>query len=335
MSKQGWHAICVAPIAIVAFGVALALAGCERTPSATPVTLSICSYPTQDFLPYFVMREQGLAKGNGLEFKEIPFSGGAEAIDAMAAGALDLCPAVGVVPLLIAASNGQIPEKAVAVAANNFADAEHVGVGVIVSHGLNGWKGLEGKKVASNARNSIGGAALEARLKQEGVGGYSFVEIPFANLGLALAGGNVAAVSLNEPYLTQSLLRGDGKLLGWVIGGPPLERTEFTTILFSAEVYRGDPESVRAFLRAHLAAVRWINEHPDAARQLLAKHLKISEDVARKLNLLRWPADAHSDPLLLDETQKVLREAGILQRPVDSRRIYDERFLAEVLKSAR
>ena len=326
MNRNAWISVAV---------LVVALAGCDRQSPAPSVTLRIGVYPTQDFLPYFVMQEQGFDKKNGLKFEESPVPGGAAAIDAMAAGGIDMCPGVGIVPLLVAAERGLIPDKVVAVAANDFADPEHRGGAVIVARSVNSWKDLEGKKIGANARNSIGGAAIEARLKQEGVRASSFVEIPFSNQGLAVAGGNLAAASMNEPYLTQSLLRGDGKLLDWVIGGPPLERTEFSTIVFSAEFRRRNPEGVKAFLRAHLAAVRWINDHREEARLVLARRLNLSAEVARKMNLLRWPLDARTDPALLDQTEQVLLRAGLLQRPVDTRRLHDETLLAEVLKETR
>ena len=313
----------------------VALTACHGPPPAPPVTLRIGVFASQDFLPYFVMQEQGFDKKNGLRFEESPLAGGAAAIDAMAAGALDLCPAVGIVPLLAAAERGLIPDKVVRVAANDFADPKHRGVGIIVARTVHDWKDLEGKKIGSNARNSIAGAAMEARLKQEGVRGYYFVEISFSNLGLAVAGGNLAAASMYEPYLTQSLMRGDGKLLDWVIGGPPFERMELTTIVFSADFRRRNPDGVKAFLRAHLAAVRWINDHTDEARLVLARRLTLSAEIAKKINLLHWPLDARSDPALLEQTQQVLLGAGLLRRPVDTRALHDETLLSEVLKEKR
>ncbi len=322
-----------APLMVIIAGAA-AIAACEGPSHAPPVTARMGMYQSQDYLPYFVMQEQGLDKKNGLNFTISPVTGGAAAIDAMVAGSMDMS-LVGFVPLLVAAESGLIPDKVVPVAANNFSDPEHRGAGMLVANTVQGWKDLEGMKIGTNARNSILTAAADARLKQQGIRGYSWVEIPLSNLGLALAGGNVAAACMNEPYLTQSLLRGDGKLLGWVIGGPPLERTEFTTILFSADFRRRNPEGVKAFLRAHLAAVRWINDHPGEARLVLAERLNLSADVARKMNLLRWPLDARTDPALLDQAQQVLFRAGLLHRPVDTRALYDESLLAEVLKEAR
>ncbi|MBI5908334.1 MAG: ABC transporter substrate-binding protein [Betaproteobacteria bacterium] len=109
----------------------------------------------------------------------------------------------------------------------------------------------------------------------------------------------------------------------------------FTSIVFSAEFRRSNPNGVKAFLRAHLAAARWINDHPDKARLVLATRLNLSEDVAKKINLLHVPLNARTDPALLDQTQQVLLRAGLLPRPVDTRRLHDETLLAEVLKETR
>lgn len=319
----------------IAVALVIGLAACGGPPPAPAVTLRIGVFQSQDFLPYFVMQEQGFAKKNGLNFEETTFAGGAAAIDAMAAGTLDLCPGVGIVPLLVAAERGLVPDKVVPVAANNFADREHRGAGVVVAHSVQSWKDLEGSKIGINARISIAAGAVIARLKQEAVQTFSFVEIAFANLGLAVASGNVAAASMNEPHLTQSLLRGDGRLLDWVVGGPPLERTAYTSIVFSSEFHRRQAEGVKAFLRAHLAAARWINDHPDQARLLLARQLNLSPAVARKINLLHVPLDARTDPALLQQTQGVLLRAGVLSRPLDTRSLHNETLLAEVLKEAR
>ncbi len=315
----------------IVLGLAVVLAGCERQSSAPPVALRIALYRSQDYLSYYVMREQGFDKQNGLNFTEYPVAGGAPAIEAIVAGKTDMSMAA-IVPLLTAAERGLIPGKLVVVAANNFAGPAHRGVGVMIANTLQGWKDLEGKKIGTNVLNSILTVAVDIHLKQEGVSGYSFLEIRAANRGLALAGGNIAAAAMTEPYLTQSLLRGDGKLLGWVIGVPPFERMEFSNIVFSAEMHRRNPEGVKAFLRAHLAAARWINEHPDQARLVLARRLNLSSDAAMKIKLLHWPVDARSDPVVNDQTQQVLLRHGLIQRPFDTRTLYDETLLAAVLK---
>ena len=295
------------------------------------VTLRTGVLQAQDYLPYFVMQDQGFDKRNGLRFVEQTFQGGAAVLAGLANGSLDAGPNAGSVPVLTAAEQGWIPDKIVVVAANCFADLAHPGVGLLVAPHIRDWKDLRGQKIATNARNSIATAAVDGRLKQEGVEDYAFVEISFPNMGLAMAGGNVAGAGMNEPYLTQSLLRRDGRLLAWVVGGPPFERMEFSFIVFGAGFYRSNPQGVKAYLRAHLAAVRWINDHPREARALLARRLSLGRDVAERINLLHWPRDARNAPELLDQMQQALVKARVLKAPVPARRLYDETLLAEVL----
>lgn len=325
-ARRRWYLV-----SVVAAGI-VALAGCERVSVPPKTTLRACYFRSQDFLPLFVIDQQGLAAKNGLEITPLPVPGGAAAIEAMIDGSLDLCPAVGTVPVLSAAKRGLIPDKIVPVAANNFADKEHRAVAVVISSSLQSWDDLAGRKIAVNAKDSILAAAVASRLAREGVGGYSFVEIPFANMGLAVAGGNVAAASMYEPFITQSILRGDGKLLDWVMGGgAPFERAEATTIVFSTLVVRQRPEVVKAYLRAHLSAVHWISANPNEARTLLARKLELTKEVGEKFNLLSWPREARNDPELLDSMQSPLIAIGLLGTRIPARRLYDETLLDHVL----
>lgn len=315
----------------VTFLMVTMLASCSPSKSTPQFKLRIGLFPVQDFLPYFVMREKGFDTQNGLQFTETSYAGGAPIIDAMAGGLLDV-GYVGSVPVFTAAERGLMPDKIVVVAANNFADPDHPGVGVLVSTSVRGWKGLKGQHIAVNVANSLHGAAVKARLQQEGVRDYKLVEIPFANMGLAVVGGNVVAATMSDPFLTQSLLRGDGKLLDWVIGGPPFEHMEFSMIVFRANYYQNNPQPIKAFLRAHLQAVKWINQNEKEARSVLVKRLKLSQEIGQKVTLLRWPLDARDDPALLESMQSVLMKIGMLKTPIPVRQLYDETLLEEVLK---
>jgi NitT/TauT family transport system substrate-binding protein len=236
------------------------------------------------------------------------------------------------VPLLTAAERGLIYSTVVPVAANVFTDERHRAVAVVAARAVRGWRDLNGARIAVNARDSITAAALVGRLRLEGVRDYVFVEIPFANMGLAVAGGNVAAAGMNEPFLTQSLARGDGVLLDWVMGGGmPFASAEVSAIVVSADLLRRDPPAAKAYLRAHLQAVRWINANTGQARRVIARRLDLTRDVAERFNLLRWPEDARNDPALLDAMQPLLIEIGALKTAIPARRLYDETLLDQVL----
>jgi NitT/TauT family transport system substrate-binding protein len=308
------------------------LASCRQQPQPEQAILRLGVYPAQDYLPFFVIQERELDKKHGI--KLVPekklYAGGAAVIEAIAAGAIDL-GSVGSVPLISAAAQGLAPGKVLAVAANSFADPKHPASAVLAASHITSWKELEGQPIAVNAVTSIQSVAIKGRLKIENVNNYKLVEMSFANMGLAVAGGNVAAAALYEPYLSQSLLRKDGKLLGWIIGGQPFERMESTLVAFGAELYRDKPKTVKAFLRAYLQAVEWINKNPERARDILTKWTELDQQIGRKMQLLRWTPDGRNDPVSLEQIQAVMADVGMLKGKIAMSRIYDETLLQEVL----
>ena len=320
-------------LAVAALVTVAALAACAPPTPAPQFTLRFGFFPILDCLPYFVMVEQGFDKQAGLQFEETPYPGGEEVIEAMTAGSVDVAY-IGTVGILSAAERGLIPGKVAVVAANAFADPEHPAGGVLAIPSVSSWKDLKGQFIGLPVVKSPGGAAFIGRLQLEGVHDYTFVEIPYANLGLAVAGGNVAAAILPEPFMTQSLLRRDGKLLGWVVGGPPFERMETSMIVFRADLYQHNPQAIKAFLRAHLQTVKWINQNPDKARSILGKRLSLSPEAAEKV-MLNYPLDARHDPALLESMQPVLVSVGLLKAPIPARQLYDETLLNEVLAEKR
>jgi NitT/TauT family transport system substrate-binding protein len=316
--------------AIAAFFSPTACRQQDKTPEQS--TLRVGVYLAQDYLPFFVVQEQELDRTQGIKLalEKKTYSGGAAVINAIAAGAVDLGSA-GSVPLISAAALGVVPDKVLAVAANSFADPDHPASAVLADSYVTDWKDLEGKLIAVNAVTSIQGVAIKARLKIENVKNYKLVEVSFANMGLAVSGGNVAAAALYEPFLSQSLLRGDGKLLGWIIGGPPFVRIQSTLIVFNADLYRNKPETVKAFLRAYLQAVEWINKNPERARSVLARWMELDGEIGRKIQLLRWPENGLSDAASLEQIQSIMMDVGMLKEKIAVDRIYDETLLKEVL----
>ncbi len=316
----------------VTFLMVTVLTACTPPKPTPQFTLRIGTFSAPSFLPYFVMQEQGFDKKNDLQFVEKSYPGGAAIIEAVVAGSLDMGATIGTVPILSAADRGLIPSKVIPAAANDFADPDHPVIGVLVAPSVTSWQDLKGQQIAVIALNSVNAAAIAGRLQHEGVRDYKLVEIPLPNMGLAVAGGNVAAAAMSEPHMTQSLLRKDGKLLGWIVGGFPFERMEFTMIIFSTDLYRNNPAVVKAFLRAQLQAVKWINQNPNGAQSILVKRLGIGSEVSQKISLPRYASDGRNDPALLESMQPFLINVGMLKKLIPVRQLYDETLLEEVLK---
>jgi NitT/TauT family transport system substrate-binding protein len=319
-----------APLAAITLAL---LAACALPPP--PITVRVGVLGSVDELPLFVIQEQGFDRTYGVRLQPSTLMSGARILEAMAAGSLDFSWNVGTVPLLRGADDGTVPARAVAVAVNTFADRERPGIGVVASHTVKTWPDLSGQLIGVYAIDSLGGAAVRAQLQHERVADYRLVEIAMPNLGLAVGSGTVTAAVMPEPFVTQSILRGDGRLLGWVIGGPPLERMVYTVLAARAQFYHEQPEAMTALLRAHLDAVRWINANPELARAIIARRLGITDDLGRRIKLLRWAPDGRNDPALFMAMQEVLVDAGILRAPVPVHRVFEESRLNAVLPERR
>ncbi len=309
------------------------LVSCSRP--EPPVSIRVGVTLTVDVLPYLVMREKGFDRAVGLRVTETNYAGGAAVVEAIANHLVDVGPSVGSVVVIASADRGIIPSVMTPVASESVSDLKHPGMGLLVSKSVTEFHQLEGQYIATNTRNSLGGIMLSGRLMHESVSSYKVVEMPFANQGLAVAGGNVAGATLPEPYLTQSLRRGDGRLLDWLTGEPPFARIPYTLVCFRTDFLKKKPEGAEKFLRAYLRAVKWTVQHEREARTILGKKLSIAEDVAQNMYLLEWPADGRNDPALLLPLETEMKDLGMIRDIVLPQKLYDESYLDRVLTGSR
>ncbi len=328
-SKTGQSLSLVAAALLV---TVVSLTACAPPKPAQEFRLRTGVVSTPGILPYAAIMDRGLDKKYGIQFVETSYVSSTTMLDALAAGSLDVGVGVGTISLFSAVQNGLIPNKVVVGAAMSFSDPAHPFTAVLVAPSINSWQDLKGKQIGVPALYGPPAAGIKGRLRLEGISDYTLVEIALPNLGLSVAGGNIAAAVLAEPHLTQSLLRKDGKLLGWVIGGVPFEKLEVNVVTFSATLYRENPQAVKAFLKAYLEAVKWIDRNPDDARLLIGKKLSLPTEVTSKMAMPQWSLDGRNDPASLESMQSVLLDVGMLKAPIPVNQLYDETLLEEVLK---
>ena len=319
----------------LAIVLALTVAGaCGRSgskPKEPLATLRFGLLQAVDQLPFFVMQQQGFAARNGLRLVPTVLPGGVAVIKAIQQGAVDF-GYPGSVPVLGAMAVGTIPTEATVVAATAFADGDHKAFAVVVGKGVIGWKDLAGRDIAVNQPGTIGAISVQLRLRAEGVGGARLVSIPFPNQGLAVADGTVAGAAMIDPYLAQSLLRGDGKVLDWIVGGgEPFPTFPISVVTVSMPLLRDQPARVKSLLRAHVQALRWINSHPEQAKALLIRRLGLTPEVGRGIHLLSFPSDARDDAAALERVRAAMASLDPRSVPSEGAAVFDERLLEQVL----
>lgn len=320
-------------VAVLMLLLATTVMGCGKddpAPQALP-TIRFAFIPSVDYLSYLVIVDQGFDRANGFTLTETAAVGGRAALDALAADEIDATIA-GSTQVFVDARAGLVPDKIVAVAANTRADPDHPAMAMVVGAGIDGWRDLDGAAISTNQIGSLGEVAGRLRLQQEGVTGFTFVEIALPDQGLAVADGTVSAAIMTEPYRTQSMRRGDGRVLDWVIGGEPFPTFPYAFVVMRGDFTREEPELVRSYLRAHLDAVKWIEAHEDEARDLLARRLNLEPAVAEDMLLNPFVGDGRFDRPLLERVQATIAAADPAATPVAADDLVDEHFLLEVLE---
>lgn len=253
------------------------------------VTLGLI--PIIDVAPIYLGVEQGFFEDAGIELELSSGQGGAAIVPGVASGNLDFGFGNNVSILVAADSGLPLQVAASGVYGTGEAGNDYVEIMVAGNSPLTSAAELEGKTVAVNTLNAIGGIAVSASVRAAGgdPAAVNYVEMPFPNMNAALASGEVDAIWQVEPFVAL------GKREGFQILADPLidiadqvmVSTYFTTQQFAAE----NADLVERFRTAVDESLTYAQENPDEVRAIIPTYLDIPEDVAAELVLPRWTPD--------------------------------------------
>lgn len=262
---------------LLVFFLALFLAGCtgEKLPSPT---LRL-GYLQSDIhhLPLFVALDRGFFQKEGVNVEVAGvFPSGPEEMSAFAAGSLD-AGYVGIAPFINARANGKV--QAVAVAQSN---AEGSTIVVAAEGPVFSASGLKGKTVAVPGHGNVQDILLRRFLLDNGI---SLKEIntivlkPPEMIG-ALQTGQIDGFVAWEPYPSKAVAGQTGRALarsGEFWPGHPC-----CMVVVQERLLREKPELVKALVRAHCRAIRFIREKPEESLQIGRKYTGMEPDVIQK-----------------------------------------------------
>jgi NitT/TauT family transport system substrate-binding protein len=215
--------------ALVAVLAALAAAATAvGSPQATTVT--VATLPIANALPMDLGIKKGFFDQQGIEIKKTTLASGNDVVLAMANKNADI-GYLGFVPMMIARTQG-IPMQLVAASEVEGTSEADNWQNILVkgSSSIRTPTDLAGKTIAVNALKGVGEVMIKAALQKLKVDPNSIrlLALPFPSMRSALNNGQVDAIWVPEPFLSQGLnLDGDrivmapGPVLGkfWPIGG--------------------------------------------------------------------------------------------------------------------
>lgn len=253
-------------VALATALVAAAAVWLQGSESAEAVRLAVP--PRVRSAAVFIAQDKGYFADAGVAVTLLPAKHGLAALEEVAAGRADMATAAGVTTL--AAMAGQ-PLSIIATLSQSDAY-----MGVVARRGIATLTDLRGKRIGMFRATSsqvfpvvlLGSVGVAA-------GEYTLVHYPQEKLVDALASGEVDALSLWNPVLSQAQARfGDqvttfynnGSYVDyWVLAVPPdwLERNDATA---------------RKLLKALSRAARYAADHPDEARAIVGRQVPADND---------------------------------------------------------
>ena len=236
--------------------------------------------------PVVIAQQKGFYKEVGLDAEIISFTSGPIVHQALAAGQLDMAY-IGSPPVYHWYSRGL---KSKILAKVNYGQAAVV---ARKDSGINTIKDLKGKKLAGVKKGSGMDVLLRGYVIGEASGldaenDLRIIPMPSGNMGPSVESGTVDAAFMWEPFTSQTLLRGNTKVIFDMNKAVP--KYPWFVVMSPPEFLKNNPDTVYKALKAHRLAVNYLNSSPDAGNEAIATAFKL-ENVIDDKGVTHSPID--------------------------------------------
>lgn len=253
--------------------------------------------------------EEGFFSTAGLDVKLNVMNNGSSILAAVMSGSLDIgfaSPA----SLILARSRG-IAVRFIAPAALYVGPEPNTAIMVAKESPIQTARDLTGKTIAVAGIKDITQFQSQAWLDRNGgdAGAVQYVELPYAEMAIALQQNRVSAACFVEPFLTAAkpTCRMVGNLNA-VFG-----RQYLLTGWFAAESWlQRNAEAANRFRAVMQQTARWANAHHPESGVILAKYTKLSTEQLATLQRSHYEESARLDAVLLQPAVDVLVKYGKL-----------------------
>lgn len=181
--------------------------------------------------------------------------------------------------------------------------------------GITDIKQLEGKKVATNALQSLSHIQTMVALDNAGVDPESvkYIPIPYPEQAAALEAGQVDAVQTGEPFLTKLGTDNDITRLA-ALDVAIMPNMPVSTWMTSEKYHEQHPDIVRAFQLGLRDSSRFAQENPDKVRKFVTKFTGVDDNIAKNMILPTWVDSV--DPKV-QKLVDIMHDYGATKKPID------------------
>ncbi|MBB4112828.1 NitT/TauT family transport system substrate-binding protein [Rhizobium sp. BK226] len=221
--------------------------------------------------PALIAEEKGYFRDEGLKVELKGFGDGPIIQQAVAGGEIDVAY-IGAPPVYQWAARGL---DAKIIAKVSYGQAAVIAKADGPIHALSD---LKGKRLAGVNRGSGMDVLLRGYVLKEAAGlspdtDLSLSQMPVGNMNAALDTGVVDAAFLWEPFISQSVLRGAGRVVFDVNGALP--GYPWYVVAAPDKTLKERPDDLVKLLRANSRAIAFLQEHPEEADRIIARSFKL------------------------------------------------------------
>ncbi len=309
---------------LAAAGTPLFFSGCSDTKSQSTdsgrTIIKVGYLPITHSWPLFVLMEKYGSEMKKARIEPVKFTSWPDLTEALNAGKLQA--AITMFEIVLASRIKGLPIEILALSHRN-------GDFITSSLEINGLEDLRGRTVAIPHRLSGHNILLYKALKDKGIP-YSEVrvrEMPPPDMPAALASGEIAAYVVAEPFGSQSVLNGKGKILisadsiwpNWTCCG----------VAATTDMITANEEPMREFIRYFVRAGKDIQTDPGMATAAAQKYTGVKKKYWKQA--LTWTnySDLKPDAGELAMINDYLVEMGVLHQKVNVNEIIRGRFAEE------
>ncbi|MBL8838870.1 MAG: NrtA/SsuA/CpmA family ABC transporter substrate-binding protein [Alphaproteobacteria bacterium] len=300
--------------ALLAAAAALAAPAVRaQTPRAIRVT-----YVSSPFnVPAFVMKQRRMLEAaferDGIAVEQPEITSGAQQIQAVAAGAIDVCSVLGDASAILGRANG-VPLTVMAA----FSRSPKAFFIMTMANGPRSIEDLRGKRIAGPTGTTLH-QLLALALASKGM---RLTDVQHINMDLA-----AARAALLSGAVDAATLASNHVLAVEAAGGRSIANAEGLFVPMSVVAVRNaflaqQPQLVQRYLAVHREALSFMAREPEQALALAAAEQRISVEDGRRM--LPWydfePRMSDRDIDNMEQNQRFMIENGMLSRRIDIRR---------------
>jgi ABC-type nitrate/sulfonate/bicarbonate transport system substrate-binding protein len=326
MKRRSGRAVRLVLALVAVLGVVVLLrprwADAPATPGASVDTsaglrlapVRVAYLPFVATLPYFVAEEKGYFREEGVEVRAEVAATSNQLVNALAAGQVDLVPALSAAPIL--ALEAAAPGRVRLVSAS-IVDAAHPFDALLVTDrsAITTVRKLRGARIGVFP-GTTASRLLTRWLAQQQVdtSTVTLVPLPPAQQLGALRAGRIDVLHSYEPTTTIARLAGGVRVLIPSVYAQLLSPNPQGVAALSAAFVLRDSARAAAVVRAMDRAFLWVAAHPDSARAMLRVRLALDSAVAAQVALPYMVPSAEVDTVALAAYVALLTSVGELPR---------------------